>query len=126
MKQLWICTALLAVLVAGGLVNARYALALSDRLTLPLIQAQELAREERWEEAQVITHQVYDDWQDSHFYLHTAMKHADTDDILRGFRGVLRYLELREMDQYAAANTDLIARIELLAEMEQATLVNVL
>ena len=125
MKQLWICTALLAVLVAGGLVNARYALALSDRLTLPLIQAQELAREERWEEAQVITHQVYNDWQNSHFYLHTVMKHADTDDILRGFRGVLRYLELREMDQYAAANITLITQLELLAEMEQATPENI-
>ena len=126
MKQLCICTALLVGLVAGSLVNARYVQGLSDQLVLQLIQAQELAREERWEQAQVVTHQVYDDWQDSHFYLHTVMKHADTDDILRGFRGVLRYLELREMDQYAAANTDLIARIELLAEMEQATLVNVL
>ena len=30
------------------------------------------------------------------------------------------------VDQYAAANADLVAQLELLAEMEQASLVNVL
>ena len=54
------------------------------------------------------------------------MRHSDTDQILRGFRCVLQYLTLQEMDQYAAANADLIAQIRLLSEMEQATLVNVL
>ena len=45
--------------------------------------------------------------------------------ILRAFRSVLQYLDIREMDQYAAANADLMVQLELLSEMEQASLGNV-
>ena len=73
-----------------------------------------------------MTRQVYEDWQSHHFYFHTLMRHSDTDQILRGFRQVLEYLSLQEPDQYNAANADLMAQLELLAEMEQPTLTNVL
>ena len=89
-------------------------------------QAQSLARSGRWEQAEQLTHQVYNQWQGSHFYLHTVMRHADTDEILRAFQAVLEYLDIQELDQYTAANVDLIVRLQLLAEMEQASLVNVL
>ena len=126
MKRLWIAAALLAAMLAGSLVNAWYAQSLCDGLNRQLEQAQKLARAEDWDRAEKVTREVYEDWQDSHFYLHTIMRHSDTDEILRAFRSVLQYLELEEMDQYAAANADLMAQIELLAEMEQASLVNVL
>ena len=77
-------------------------------------------------EALELTGQVYDQWQERHFYLHATMRHSDTDQILRGFRTVLEYLRLQEADQYNAANADLVTQLELLAEMEQPTLVNVL
>ena len=51
---------------------------------------------------------------------------VDTDQILRTFRQVIQYLELEELDQYAAANADLVAQLELLSEMEQPSLVNIL
>ena len=54
------------------------------------------------------------------------MRHSDTDQILRGFRTVMEYLRLQEPDQYNAANADLITQLELLAEMEQPSVVNVL
>lgn len=54
------------------------------------------------------------------------MRHSDTDQVLRAFRTVLEYLRLQEPDQYNAANADLMAQLELLAEMEQASVVNVL
>ena len=54
------------------------------------------------------------------------MRHSDTDQILRTFRSVMQYLDLQEMDQYAAANADLMTQLELLAEMEQASFTNVL
>ena len=54
------------------------------------------------------------------------MRHGDTDQILRSFQGVLQYLQLEEMDQYAAANADLASQLRLLSEMEQASLVNIL
>ncbi len=126
MKRLWIAVGLAAVLLAGSLANAWYAQKLCDSLWQRLDRAQALVTEDRWEEAAAVTREVYEDWQGSHFYLHTVMRHSDTDQILRAFRTVLWYLELEELDQYAAGNADLIAQIQLLAEMEQASVVNVL
>lgn len=39
---------------------------------------------------------------------------------------MIQYLDLEELDQYAAANADLVAQLELLSEMEQPSLVNIL
>ena len=126
MKRLWIASAILVLLLGGTLLNAWYAEQLTGNLISRLEQAQELARSEHWPQAEELTHQVYANWEASHFYLHTFMKHSDTDQILRGFQSVLEYLDIQELDQYAAANADLICQIQLLAEMEQASMVNVL
>ena len=126
MKRLWIAAALLALLLAGSLANAQYAQSLSAGLSGRLEQAHAMAREDRWEQARELTQAVYRDWQSHTFYLHTVMRHSDTDQILRSFQAVLQYLELQEMDQYAAANADLVTQLRLLAEMEQASVENVL
>lgn len=126
MKRLWIATSILALLLIGSLANAWYAQSLTGRMTDQLEKAQQLAQRNQWDQASQLTSQVYEDWQGYHFYLHSVLRHSDTDEILRGFRSVLQYLKIEEMDQYAASNADLIAQIELLAEMEQASVVNVL
>lgn len=126
MKRLWIAAVLMAVLLAGSLIDAWYVQSLCDSLTGRLEEAQQLARAEQWDRASELTQQVYQDWQSHHFYLHSVLRHSDTDQILRSFRSVLQYLDIQELDQYAAANADLLAQLELLAEMEQASVVNVL
>ena len=126
MKRLWIAAALLAFLLGASLANAWYSQSLTGDMTDRLRQAQSLAEEENWDQAEAVTRQVYEDWQDHHFYLHTLMRHSDTDQVLRAFRQVLEYLRLQEPDQYNAANADLIAQLELLAEMEQPSAANVL
>ena len=126
MKRLWIASALLVLLLAASLGTAWYSNALTQSLARPLGQAQQLARQGQWQQARDLTRQAYDNWNAHHTYLHCFLRHSDTDQILRSFRSVLQYLELEEMDQYAAANADLISQLELLSEMEQATLVNVL
>ena len=126
MKRLWAACALLALLLAASLTNAWYARTLTQQLSQPLEQAQRLAGEGNWSEARLLTSRSYEIWNAHHTYLHCVLRHSDTDQILRSFRGVLRYLKLEEMDQYAAANADLISQLELLSEMEQAALVNVL
>lgn len=126
MKRLWIAAGLLALLLAASLTNAWYAQKLTGNMGERLRQAQTLTGQGNWDRAEALTRQVYEDWQDHHFYFHTLMRHSDTDQVLRAFRQVLEYLRLREPDQYNAANADLMAQLELLAEMEQATIVNVL
>jgi hypothetical protein len=126
MRRLWWAVALLLALVAASLLNAWQAQTFSDSLTAQLTEAQQLATEGQWAESYAVTQRAYDRWQNRHTYLHIVMRHGDTDQILRAFHQVLQYLELQNLDQYAAANTDLIVQITLLAEMEQASLVNVL
>ena len=91
-----------------------------------LRQAQDCARREDWDQAEALTRQAFAGWQEHHLYLHCVMRHSDTDQILRSFQAVLEYLPLQEPDQYNAANADLIAQLELLAEMEQVSVANVL
>ena len=126
MKRIYIAAGLLLVLLGASLTNAWYAQSLTGGMTDQLRRAQSLTEQDDWAQAEAVTRQVYEDWQDHHFYLHTLMRHSDTDQVLRGFRQVLEYLQLREPDQYNAANADLMTQLELLAEMEQATVVNVL
>ena len=126
MRRLWIAAGLLVLLLAASLTNGWYAQRVTGEMREELRQAQRLTEEENWDRAESVTRQVYEDWQDHHFYFHTLMRHSDTDQVLRAFRQVLEYLRLQEPDQYNAANADLMAQLELLAEMEQATVVNVL
>lgn len=126
MKRLVFAAALLTALLLASLFNGYVSQQLADSLASRLEQSQQLAQDGRWEQARILTEQVHDHWQANHTYLHIFMRHSDTDEIQRSFLAVQEYLNLQEMDQYAAANADLIAQIQLLAEMEQATLVNVL
>ena len=126
MKRLWIAAALLLFLLGASLTNAWYAHDVTDGMRKQLRQAQTSAEQGDWARAESLTRQAYEDWQGLHFYVHTTMRHSDTDLVLRGFRAVLEYLQLQEPDQYNAANADLMAQLELLAEMEQPTVVNVL
>ena len=126
MKRLYIAAALLILLLGASLTNGWYARKVTGEMCKELRQAQLLAEVEDWSQAESITRQVYEDWQGRHFYFHTLMRHSDTDQVLRAFRQVLEYLPLQEPDQYNAANADLMAQLELLAEMEQASVVNVL
>ncbi len=126
MKRLYIAAGLLLVLLGASLTNAWYAQSLTGGMTDQLRRAQSLTEQDDWAQAEAVTRQVYEDWQSHRFYFHTLMRHSDTDQVLRAFRQVLEYLPLQEPDQYNAANADLMAQLELLAEMEQASVVNVL
>lgn len=126
MKRLWMAVLLMTVLVSLCLGNAWYSLTLTRQMAEQLTQAQTLVEQDQWESARTMTQEVYDRWNSQHFYLHVFLRHSDTDQILRTFRQVLQYLQLEELDQYAAANADLTAQLELLAEMEQPSLVNIL
>lgn len=126
MKRLTIASALLLFLLLATLGNAWYSDRLTQHMIQPLQQAQQMAHNRQWEKARDLTLQAYHNWNNHHTYLHCVLRHSDTDQILRSFHCVLQYLDLEEMDQYAAANADLISQLQLLSEMEQATLVNVL
>ena len=126
MKQFWPALGLLVVMLAAALGNAFYMDAMADDITQGLNAAEEMALRGAWEQAEELTRQCFEHWNARHAYLHIVSRHNDTDEILISFRAVLRYLELEEMDQYAAENRELVSHITLLAEMEQPDWLNVL
>ena len=107
MKRLWIALALLAAVFAAVLWNSRTLTGFTGELTDLLRQAQ-------------------DRWTAWDGYLHIMLRHADTDEIDTGFREVLAYLACRDVEEYAAANARLMARLNRLSEAEQLTWNNVL
>lgn len=125
MRRLWAAAAILAVLLGGTLWNAWYAERLTGEMIQQLEQAQKRTAQGDWEGAAKLSEQAFQSWQDHEAYLHILMRHSDTDEILSSFRALEQYLALKETDQYTAANAELMTQLELLAEMEQPSLVNI-
>ena len=126
MKRVWLSFGVLVVMLGAALGNAAYVEAVADAVTGGLRTAEELADRGEWGQARELTRQSFGRWEDCRTYLHIVSRHSDLDEILVSFRSVLQYLELEEMDQYAAENRELVTHIELLAEMEQPDWLNVL
>ena len=125
MKRFYGALSILLVLLGISLVHAWFLQNLADHLTANLSAAEVMAERGAWDQARVLTDQALERWHGNHSYLHIFLRHTDTDEILVSFRAVGQYLKLEEMDQYAAANLELITQIELLAEMEQPSFLNV-
>ena len=126
MSRLWIALALLLAMLSASLINASYLTDLTHSITVRLQAAEEMAERGAWNQADAITTQCLSDWNSYHTYLHIISRHSDTDDVLISFRSVLQSLKLRELDEYAAENLELITQITLLAEIEQPDWLNVL
>ena len=126
MKQFWLALGLLLAMLGATWGNAVYMDDLAGAVTQSLNAAQEMALRGAWDQAEEVTRQCFGQWNDHHAYLHIVSRHNDTDEILISFREVMQYLELEEMDRYAAENRELVTHIELLAEMEQPDWLNVL
>ena len=126
MKRLWAAVGILAALLAAALGTGWWVDGLTADYVSRLEQAQAMSERGDWERAAQVTGGVYRNWQERSFWLHALLRHSDTDQVLLLFRSVEEYLKLEEMDQYAAANAQLIAQLELLAEMEDPSLENVL
>lgn len=121
----------LALLVLGSILTVslcygHWIKQMTDDLILRLEQAQTLTETEDWEGAIKITAAVKEDWDSHRFVLHASMRHTEMDQILISLLAVSAYLDAQETDQYTASNAQLIAKLQLLAEMESASWANVL
>lgn len=126
MKRFWLSFGVLVAMLGAALGNAAYVDGVAREVTGSLLAAEEMANRGAWGQARELTRQSFGRWDSCRTYLHIVSRHSDLDEILVSFRSVLQYLELEEMDQYAAENRELVTHIELLAEMEQPDWLNVL
>lgn len=126
MRRLWLSLILLAAILGATIASSLYLSALTDTLTDLLIEAQSQVRQENWEAAADLTQEALQQWQARELYLYSTLRHADTDQVYTCFREVQGFLRTREAQEYAASNARLIARLELVASMEQLSLQNLL
>ena len=126
MRRLWCSLALLVLLLTAAVGNSLYLTHLTGTITDLLEEAQGMAQEEDWEAADALTREALAHWQDRDLYLYTTLRHADTDEVYTGFREAEGFLRTRESREYAASTARLIARLELVASMEQLSLKNLL
>ena len=126
MRRLWLSLALLVLIFAATVGNSLYLRHLTGTITDLLEEAQILAQQEDWEEADALTREALKHWQDRELYLYTTLRDADTDEVYTSFREVEGFLRTREPQEYPASNARLIARLELVASMEQFNLQNLL
>ena len=126
MKRLWISGGVLALLMAAALWNAWYIGRVTGTLNGTLARAEARVEEGNWEEALRTTQEARAQWDACSNYLYIVLRHSDTDQVEEGFETVVAYLEQRDLDEYAAANAQLMAQIGLLYDMEALTLRNLL
>lgn len=126
MKRLWLAIALLAIVFSATLLNSRYLGSFTAQLTTLLTQAEEKATAGDWVSAAELTREVSERWHTQDKYLYTVLRHADTNEVHIGLREVQEFIRCRDTGEYAAANAQLITKIELLYEMEQLNLQNLL
>lgn len=126
MKRLYVAVLLLVLLCFGSLNISNWINGLTSELIEEIETAYAMTKDDDWDGALEKTRESFNRWQDATFPLHVLLRHSDTDEILISFEMVIEYLKLQEMDQYAAANAQLILQLELLAEMEDPTMQNVL
>lgn len=126
MKRGWVAVALLAALMglAGWHMTALGSL--TRELGETLTRAEAMAEQGDWAGAARMTQEASDRWDSNHFYLHSTLEHDLTDDIAMGFAETLEFIECQEEGEYSAANARLIAKLELLGEMELPLLENLL
>ncbi len=126
MKRLWISLAILLALFLGCLWNIHYVSQISGQLVSSLNEAEAAAKSGNWQEAQQLTRQAQQRWEQVSPYLYVTQCHSTTDEINTGFREVLELLQWKSSLAYSAANGILIAEVEHLFEMEDLTLENLL
>ena len=99
---------------------------LTDDCMTQLTRAHQLAENGDWEQAKTLTSTTSQTWQSHSLPLYAVLHHNEADEVLLSFCAVEEYLKLEEMDEYAAANAALIKQLELLAEVQKPSLMNVL
>lgn len=127
MRRLWIAVGILLALCAATMANVLGITGVTHQVVTVLNQAQESVEGGDWDRAEKLTLQAEQSFRGWAFYLHITLRHSDIDAVEVAFQEVKQLLHYRERPgEYAAANARLVTRVELLAESEAFTLINIL
>ena len=126
MKSLFIPILVLAAVLAAALWTGNYISGETARWSDTLRQADTLAAQERWEEAENAIQQGYDDWNSRQTFLHIVMEHEELDEAESLFAAAFAACSLRDAPDFQATLAQLISQMSLLAETQQVSIKNIL
>ena len=121
MKRLYIGAALLAVMLAGGVVLTAAFTALHEPLGETLRQAQEAAAAGDWETAAELTAQAKNRWEKHRHFVAAVADHEPLEEMDSLFARLEVLCRLREEDEFAADCAELSRLCEAMAESQRVT-----
>lgn len=127
MKRLIISAAIIVLLIGLSTVHVRHLEHMTDELIEKLENVSISINSGNWSAARKSLATVSARWESHAFYLHTTLRHADTDTILTTMKELEAYLNSREdRAESMSVVAKLINQLELLLEAEQPTIKNLL
>lgn len=126
MKKLLPPLAVLAAIFLFAAVNGNSIARSTERWQSQLLQAEDLAAREQWEEAAAVLEESYRDWEKAQIYLHILLPHDAVDGAEAMYHRARAFVLTKEDSEFRAEAADLRTQLALLAEMEQFDLKNVL
>lgn len=126
MKSLVVPILVLCAVLAVALWTGFYVSGETERWSETLQQADALAEEGRWEEAETTIRQGYADWDSRQTFFHIIMEHEELDEAESLFSSAFAACSLRDAPDFHATLAQLISQMSLLAETQKVSIKNIL
>ena len=127
MKRLWISCLLILLLIGLAALHISHLKAFTEDLIGQLDSVESSIQRSNWSDAGSTLEQIFQQWEDEGFYLHTMLRHTDIDAIRTSLKEAKAYLDSREdIAECLAVTARLINQLELLLEAELPTIKNLL
>ena len=127
MKRLWISCLLILLLVGLAALHVSHLKTFTEDLIDQLETVETSIKRSNWSDAGSTLDEVFQQWEDEAFYLHTMLRHTDINNIRTSLKEANAYLKSREdAAECLAVTAKLINQLELLLEAELPTVKNLL
>jgi hypothetical protein len=110
---------LLLLMIAGSIINMVYLNKITDDLIELILQAEECAQNDDWENALSLTEQAYEDWKSKDDYTHIMLRHSEINNTSNFILELRKEILNREKGAVSGAAKSAISHIEEMAYMEQ-------
>lgn len=126
MKAFYIPVGLLAVILGFSLWTCRYVEQQTSHWSELLEEAQALAQQEEWGQAERQLEAAYEAWDASQTFFHTIMDHQELDEAENLFAGVFAVCREQDGADFHMLLAQLMGQLRLLAETQSVSVKNIL
>ena len=126
MRALYIPLAVLAGILLLSLGSGAYVAGRTGLWQEMLLQADELAEEERWADALTQLQRSYDSWTESQTLFHIILRHDELDEAESLFARAFADCDQQDVPDFHSAMGELHSQLSLLAETQMISIKNIL